>query len=263
MREYRFLIKEEDSNNGSQITVKNKDLIHQVVNVLRIEPGIKNPKEAICFIDNSGKIYDVDYVSASKKELSFEIKSTKDSFRELKTKIKFFVPVIKSENFLFMIRKLSELGVQDFYPVCFERSQKQNIQSLSKENNIRRAEKIIEEATEQCEGAILAKLHAMISFDEIQNHIAFNDIKIFASERLADEENADFLSQRLDVIKKVNTELDDHSSVCLLVGPEGGVADKEVDALSTWGFLPYSLGYRLLKAETAAISIISSLNLFN
>lgn len=41
--------------------------------------------------------------------------------------------------------------------------------------------------------------------------------------------------------------------VCLLIGPEGGLVDKEIEAAAAAGFIPVSLGARILRTETAAI----------
>ncbi|HDR46858.1 MAG TPA: RsmE family RNA methyltransferase, partial [Geoalkalibacter subterraneus] len=42
--------------------------------------------------------------------------------------------------------------------------------------------------------------------------------------------------------------------VALFVGPEGGFAPKEVEDFRALGFLPVSLGPRILRTETAAIA---------
>jgi len=47
-------------------------------------------------------------------------------------------------------------------------------------------------------------------------------------------------------------------SVSLAIGPEGDFSDYEVDSLTEKGFIPVSIGKRILRAETAAISAISS-----
>jgi 16S rRNA (uracil1498-N3)-methyltransferase len=41
------------------------------------------------------------------------------------------------------------------------------------------------------------------------------------------------------------------AEVFLIIGPEGGLAEEEVEELSAWGALPVSLGPRILRAETA------------
>lgn len=49
------------------------------------------------------------------------------------------------------------------------------------------------------------------------------------------------------------------SSVVLLIGPEGGLSDREVSQAMTQGFLPLNLGPRVLRTETAAVAAITAL----
>ena len=54
------------------------------------------------------------------------------------------------------------------------------------------------------------------------------------------------------------SDLDYKDSVSLAIGPEGDFTKYEVDSLTEKGFIPVTIGKRILRAETAAISAISS-----
>ena len=54
------------------------------------------------------------------------------------------------------------------------------------------------------------------------------------------------------------SDLEYKDSVSLAVGPEGDFTNYEVDSLTEKGFIPVTIGKRILRAETAAISAISS-----
>ena len=47
------------------------------------------------------------------------------------------------------------------------------------------------------------------------------------------------------------------TKVCLLIGPEGGFSDQEYDDAELAGFTAVSLGPRVLRTETAALSAVS------
>ena len=251
MRNYRFTINSEDICESVQITVNNADLLHQIKNVLRLTP---ESKEEISFIDGSGKVFSVSILEIQTKSVIFKVLNTQDSGRELEKQVVFFTPIIKSDAYSLMVRKLTELGVQEMLPVSFTRSQKQNIVSLEKDNQRQRLNKIIQEATEQCEGAIPAKLLAIQNLEDAIKGLDKDTLKIFASERMADEDS----HQNPKLIQEAS----EFQKLCLLIGPEGGLTDEELEFLLKHGFKPYSLGKRLLKAETAAIALFSSLNLF-
>ncbi len=86
----------------------------------------------------------------------------------------------------------------------------------------------------------------MIKFDNIDK-ILGDGIKVFASERLANKH----LKKQIPFNK--------HKQINLLVGPEGGLSDYEVNQLERLGFKAHSLGPRLLKSETAAIVLAGRL----
>ena len=48
-------------------------------------------------------------------------------------------------------------------------------------------------------------------------------------------------------------------SVSIAIGPEGDFTEKEVRSLKEEGFIPVTIGRRILRAETAAISVVSAL----
>lgn len=266
-RNHRFTI-----NNQNQLSfIKEKiirstdpEIIHQLNKVLRIkDPKLENPNIEISLIDGSGIVYECqikEYIYDEKNsktnnknlnEIIFQITEQYESKRELTQELSFFIPIIKIDRFEWMVQKLSELGVQKLIPVIFERSQKNNIEKLQKQNQQKRLEKIIEEAIEQCEGAAFPELMDIINFSDLNKHLQDHDLKLFASERLASQEG---LLANKDT-NNTNTELP--QSIKLLVGPEGGLTDQEVRQLESLGFQAKSLGKRLLKAETASVVLFT------
>ena len=184
VRNYRFTLNKSDQLDldQKQISIKDSDLIHQINHVLRLN---KDSKEEITFITGlDTKIYHANFEKTSSKEAVFSIHKEEVSSRELNREVVFYIPVIKAEAFEFMVRKLTELGVQVLVPVAFTRSQKQSIEKLSSAKQIKRLEKIIKEATEQCEGSKLTQLRPIIKFEDMLNelkHMDDNELRFFAS----------------------------------------------------------------------------------
>lgn len=226
------------------IEVKNKDLIHQVLNVLRLTP---TTEAEISFIDGSGIVLEAEILVANKNCLQFAIRDQYQSRRELQTQVKFLVPIIKPEAFSIMLRKLTELGVQEFQPVIYARSQEPYLRSFLKQKS--KLITLIQEATEQCEGAVFAHLNDPIKLDDLVVDQA--TVKIFAYENLSGDMSVSEFFAKLQLGPKI----------ILAVGPEGGLLPEEAKYLQAQGFKACSLGKRLLKAETAAVSLFSSLML--
>jgi 16S rRNA (uracil1498-N3)-methyltransferase len=264
VRSYRFAINKEDDLidvSNKIITTKKQNLIHQLIKVLRYpeDEGHNN----IELIDGfSRNVYEVRLLTeiGSKilKKIDFEIVDLKQSPRELDTYVNFYVPIIKNENFELMLRKLCELGVQEFTPVFFKFSQKKYLRKLKEHSYQERILKIIESATEQCEGSVFAKLNPVIGFEDLirlNQKIDKDTIKLFASERLSLSEGPREKAE----IKQGGSK--DMKKVSLLIGPEGGLSIEEVEALEKTDFKGISLGKRILRAETAAVVLFTKLGL--
>ena len=135
VRSYRFAVnKQEDLIDLSNkiITTRKQNLIHQLVKVLRFGEAESHPIELIDGYSNN--IYQVKLLSEIDKKilkkLDFEITGILNSEKELETKVHFYLPVIKNENFELMLRKLCELGVREFTPISFKYSQRKYLRKL-------------------------------------------------------------------------------------------------------------------------------------
>jgi 16S rRNA (uracil1498-N3)-methyltransferase len=244
MRNYRFTISADDSINEDLglIKLQNKSTLHQIINVLRLE---KNSCEEISFIDGSGWIYICKIKEKSKNLIEFNILSKTLSTRELNSYVKFLIPIIKPEAFSLMVQKLTEIGIQELQPIYYERSQEPYLKSFIKHREKLNA--IIHEATEQSQGARFTILNDYKKLLEIEDTDSYA-LKLFAYEALAGIDSEQVLKNN-------------SKKILLAIGPEGGLTNQEVELFKEKGFSACSLGKRLLKAETAAISLASRMEL--
>lgn len=148
-----------------------------------------------------------------------------------------FAP-IKKDPLDMMIEKAVELGVQKLIPVITRRTENRRV----KEDRLNQQ---IIDACEQCERLTVPTLEAPISLDHLPAFWPPERTLIVCAER----RDAQPLAQAL---KSINGPLG------LLIGPEGGFEDAELDAalkqpIST----PVTLGPRILRAETAAIAALA------
>ena len=217
MRLHRFYINE-DIGSRDELRIVDESLIHQVRDVFRL--GATDSIIAFCD-DGLDYIFEIELVT--KKELKLKkIKSEKNFIPE--RKVVLLIALIKKDNFELVLEKATEIGVTHFVPVVTERT-------LSKNINFERAQKIIREASEQCGRGDIPTLGDVASLDsvlkEYSNLIAF-DIsgKVFESQK---------------------------SDVEILIGPEGGWSDKDIDLFKEKKVNLLKLGDTTLRAETAAI----------
>ena len=146
--------------------------------------------------------------------------------------------LIKNDPFNLTIQKATELGVTSFSPLITDRSE---LKIKMTRNRSLRWNLIARGACEQCGENWLPIIEDPIKLDRwAANEESKIKIVLYPN---ADNKISDFNYK---------------DSVSLAIGPEGDFSDYEVDSLTEKGFIPVSIGKRILRAETAAISAISS-----
>ena len=127
-----------------------------------------------------------------------------------------------------------------------------NISLKKKEDyKITRLETIVKEACEQSERGRLLKVFGYYSFKDFIKFSNDYDIKLVCYEN----SGRDNKNNLYDYLKEFT-----NKKVLILVGPEGGISNNEIDILTNNGFKLFGLGKRILRTETAplmAMSIIS------
>ncbi len=152
-----------------------------------------------------------------------------------------FAPV-KKARLDFMAQKATELGASVIWPVRTDYCQVKAIKDERLEANAI-------EAAEQTERLDIPSIKPFTALDEILDKWPEDRALIFCDERLAGDHNHDALRILSQVTQK---------SAAILIGPEGGFSVDEkakIDALPmAYGL---SLGPRILRADTAALSALS------
>ena len=60
--------------------------------------------------------------------------------------------------------------------------------------------------------------------------------------------------------KKIVSSLKENDKVAIVIGPEGGIDESEIDYLKKEGFIPCGLGPRILRTETASMYCLSAIS---
>jgi len=150
------------------------------------------------------------------------------------------------DTFEFIIQKATELGVAEIWPLHTLRSQPLPADRLRK--RMERWQKIALAALKQSKGALLPAIKEPVSLDKAMD-ILQTRLKLYL-----DEDSQEYFRDILIQEKA--------TSVCLMVGPEGGWADEEKDSLKKAKFQGLSLGGRVLRTETAALAALSLISHF-
>lgn len=156
--------------------------------------------------------------------------------------ITLYAALIRKERFEWMLQKATELGVEHIVPVIMER----NVVKWEDEpKKQQRYHAILREAAEQCHRVDIPTLEAPVKLKTIaEKH---PDVALVAYEQ----------TEQTVSLAKVPLE---GTSVGILIGPEGGISPNELVMLQKNGWIPVGLGPRILRAETAALVALTTLN---
>ena len=159
---------------------------------------------------------------------------------ESQVAIEVYQALPQKERFELVLQKLTEIGVARIVPYTSSRSTTQEERDAGQKKSHRWPEVVLRAAS-QCRRAMLPELSPVLGWDGALYEASHADLKLMLFE-------GDIQLTLREALKGVDTH-----RVALLVGPEGGFTDDEVEDARTVGFLPVSLGPRILRTESAAI----------
>lgn len=187
---------------------------------------------------------------SSLKEIQGKIIEEYQNKELIKTNL--IMSYIKNDKFEFIIQKATELNVTTFIPYFADHSIiKLDEKDIDKKMD--RYEKIIKEASEQCERNSLMEIVRPINKDKID--LYKSSLNILIDEKEGRENPSNTLLKLL--------ENKPYDSITVIIGPEGGFSQQEREYFHSLNFVSVSLSSSILRAETAAISTLSIINIVN
>ena len=215
------------------ISLNKKDFHHEI-NVLRKKEGDK-----FVLFDGKGSSCLAEVTELKKRTFEIKIIRTFPKIPRFGIEIDLGQALIKNSPFFFSVQKATELGVSKFSPLLTERvSAKRHDYSQL----IKKSYQTAKGACEQCGENWLPE-------------IAFPQTVVDWSEQCQNETKIVLYP---NAEKKIS-DIDIKGSVALAVGPEGDFTQREIELLTNNGFVPVTIGKRILRAETAAIAAVSAL----
>ncbi len=222
------------------LSITGKEARH-IRNVLRMKKG-----EMLILIDREGQSFEAEIGAVHYKEVRVTITKIIPPSPPSPIKISLAQALIKSHSMEYLIQKVTELGIYSIHPFYSERTVIQ-LKSAHLKNKMDRWMQIIQSACKQCGRTILPDFHTPLRFDALIKDVpAIRTLKILLWE---DEDKVD--------LRRLLTSTDPAAHVFVIVGPEGGFTLNEINLAKDAGFYIVSLGNRILRAETAAVSLLS------
>lgn len=235
--------------NNSQIYNNNIILtgedVNHIKNVLRMKEKEEIP---LCNIDTSENYICELEEFTEENNIKCKILSRSSSSSEPNVQITIFQALPKSEKMELIIQKCTEIGVSKFVPVVMERCVVK-IDSKNEIKKITRWQKIAESAAKQSGRDIIPEVKNIINLKKLCQLVEKYDIVLVAYEK---EESNTLKAELMNITKT-------HPSIGLVIGPEGGFKEDEINLLKQNGAKVITLGKRILRTETASIYLSSIL----
>ena len=212
----------------------------QIALVLRLSPGT-----VIIILDGSPQERSVRLSRVGKDLVEGEIISENFTSGEPRNHLSLYIAMTQRAKFEWILQKGTELGVATFIPVVTGRSLVR--ETSGEARKAERWESILREAAEQCARGRIPIMQPAVPFEQaLIDAKKGNELCLFAWEKETSGSLKEGIS-KLDLSHPV--------SLAALIGPEGGFTDEEAHQAIDQGWLPISLGCRILRMETAALSI--------
>lgn len=236
----RFFVDDPGAFSDRSVVITGEDVNH-VKNVLRLKEN-----DELIVSDGRGRDYHCRISGITNEEVVADICDICDNFSELSTEITLFQGFPKGDKMELIIQKTVELGVTRIVPVMTKRTVVKLDDKKAKKKT-ERYNMIAESAAKQSGRGMIPEVTMPVSFAEAVSMAEKLDMNIIPYEE------AEGVEYSRNIIKNIKGK----KSLGVFIGPEGGFAREEVEKALDAGASAITLGHRILRTETAGMTVIS------
>lgn len=224
------------------IRIQGSDVNH-IKNVLRMKTGEEilissgDNLEYACYIEEMGT-----------EEVLAHVMYVQEAGYELSSRIYLFQGLPKGDKMELIIQKAVELGVHEIIPVATRRAVVK-LEGKKEENKIRRWQAIAGSAAKQSKRMYVPEVKPVMRFSQAIEQAKELDIVLLPYE----------LAEGMRKTKEIIAQIEPGGSIGIFIGPEGGFDEEEVRMAVEMGAKTITLGKRILRTETAGLTVLSVL----
>ncbi len=233
----RFIVKDENINklNSNDIEIFGEEVKH--IQVLRKDIGDS--------VTINNRIYEIKEIK--RDSIALEYLGEAPIIGVPESNITLYIALLKTDKLDYVVQKAVEIGVKRIVPFS-STNVVVKLEDKSRQKRKEKLQKIADEACKQCGRMDIVKVTDIINFKELTKNISSEEKVLFAY-----ESSKDSLRNEINKIKEQS-----HNNIGIIIGAEGGFTSKEADELiNIENVACVSLGSRILRAETAAINLLS------
>ena len=197
----------------------------------------------IWLVDGKGYAYYGTFQNIQNDIVNGTVLDVFPNYGENKVQIDLGIGILKRDKMNIVVEKATECGANEIVPLILDKCIKRDI-------NIDRLQKISKSAVKQCGRSVFPNIFKPLILEELISTYNYNSIIVCHESG----------KNGVDVLQKI---LKTKTKILLLVGPEGDFSKEEISFLKEKKVTFLSLGNRRLRSETAVISALSQINLYN
>lgn len=224
------------------------DDVNHIKNVIRLKVG----DEISISNGEDDRDYRCQIEEITETQVVCKLRFIKEDGVELPAKVYLFQGLPKGDKMEFIIQKTVELGVHELIPVAMKRCVVKLDEKKAK-SKIARWQTIAEAAAKQSKRAAIPQVKEVMTYRQALEYAKEMDVKLVPYEMENILDNASGMAGT----KKLMESLHAGQRIAVFIGPEGGFEQDEIDAAISLGMNPVTLGKRILRTETAGMTIMA------
>jgi 16S rRNA (uracil1498-N3)-methyltransferase len=209
------------------------------VQVLRMQPG-----DAITLFNGEGGEFEATVTRMGRSDVDVEVGAHHPVEREATRAVHLLAGITANERMDWLVEKATELGVASITPLVAERSVLK-LKGERAEKKLAHWQGVAIAAAEQCGRNRVPTVHPAVSLNEWLKKSPPGVRWVLS------------LAEGTQPLTTLFGTSEDAEAVTVLSGPEGGLSPAEEATALTAGFVPVSLGPRVLRAETAPLAVLA------
>lgn len=241
---YQFFVEPEQIDVAAKSVIIRGTDVNHIKNVLRMRPG----EEVAVSNGIDGKEYRCGILALEEDCVRLELRFIKEDGVELPAKIYLFQGLPKADKMELIIQKAVELGVYEIIPMATARAVVKLDQKKAAAK-VKRWQAISESAAKQSKRLLIPEVKEPVKFSEALKLASDLDVRLIPYE----------LAEGMDGTRRIIQSVKPGQSVAVFIGPEGGFEEAEVELAKEAGFQAITLGRRILRTETAGMTVLSIL----
>ena len=237
---YQFFV-EPSQIQDKKIIITGSDVNH-IRNVLRMKIG----EEIAVKSGEDGREYRCGIEAFAQDQVICSLRFIREEGVELPSKIYLFQGLPKADKMELIVQKAVELGAFEVIPVTVKRCVVK-LDEKKAATKVGRWQGIAEAAAKQCKRGIIPVVKMPMTLREAAAYAQEMEVRLIPYELAGD------MAHTREIIEGITP----GQSVALFIGPEGGFEESEVETALAAGIEPITLGRRILRTETAGLTVLS------